>query len=74
MGQDSAESGFYSGPKCVKQFVGKTIEKNKFNFFISCDLIGSMLVSAILPLELLIADDIKEIILIDMYYACSFCL
>lgn len=42
----------------------KTIEKNKFNFFIGCDLIGSMFVSAILPLELLIANDIKEIILI----------
>lgn len=42
----------------------KTVGKNKFNFFIGCDLIGFMLVSAILPLELLIADDIKEIILI----------
>lgn len=30
----------------------KTTEKNKFNFFIGCDLIGSMLVSAILPPEL----------------------
>lgn len=64
MGQDSAESGFYSGRKCVKQFMVKTIGKNEFNFFIGCDLIGSMLISAILPLELLIADDIKEIILI----------
>lgn len=44
--------------------MGEIIEKNKFNFCIGCDLIGSMLVSAILPLELLIADDIKEMILI----------
>lgn len=42
----------------------KTREKNEFSFFIRCDLIGSMLISAILPLELLIADAIKEIILI----------
>lgn len=44
--------------------MGKTIEKNKFHFFIGCDPIGSMLVSAMLPLEFLIAADIKEIILI----------
>ena len=64
MAKISAESGFYSGPKYVKQFIVKTIGKNKFNFFVGCDLIGSMLISAILPLELLIAGDIKKIILI----------
>lgn len=42
----------------------RTIEKKNFNFFIGYDLIGSIIVSAILPLELLIADYIKEIILI----------
>lgn len=47
-----------------KAIYGQNHRKNKFNFFLGCDLIGSMLISAILPLELLIADDIKEIILI----------
>lgn len=46
--------------------VKTTWETNKFNNFIGCDLIGSMLVSAILPLGFT-ADDIKKIILIDMY-------
>lgn len=45
----------------VKQFMVKTTGgKNKFNDFVGCDLIGSMLVFAILPLGFT-ADDIKEI-------------
>lgn len=47
----------------VKTTGGK---KNKLNYFVGCDLLGSMFVSAILPLGFT-ADDIKEIILIDMY-------
>lgn len=45
----------------VKQFMIKTTGENKFNYFVGCDLIGSMLVFAILPLGFT-ADDIKEII------------
>lgn len=53
----------------------KIIEKNKFNFFIGCDLIGFMFVFVILFLELFIVNDIKEIILIwFVLWLCLFCL